>query len=819
MQQATHSDPQVATNTAPVTSYFQQRMQEIGVTENNALITVHNPEAEFPQPESYTTPIFTEDKSTGDIEILYYTIEGDLISYLHQGDGKTSYLNAKTRLYKTRRLKEPKGDMKYQMPAGQPTLPWFPPALVEKYQKGEQVPTLILTEGVFKAMCGSIAGLDVVGLASISTYKGKDGKLYSDITKLIERCNVQTVIIMWDADCLNISAKDLQITEEITRRPSGFFNSAKKIAELVTTIEYTQTREKPQVYFSHVRFDALETKPKGLDDLIIQARDHGKVPAIVQQAQRPHETQYFFKSLNITSSTASLLKYFRLHDHEAFFDAHRDQIGAREFLYKGSTYRWSESEDKLIMQAPEWAKRVIWVGGEYFLDDNVPSVNDTFIRKLISYPEAQFTKMFGKDFWKYLQHHRAFVNIPNHFEYKRILEMPEGGKYYNRYFPLPHVPVKGTWPTIQKLFKHIFGESSNKHNDGRQYSQYEMGLDYVQQLLINPTQMLPVLCLYSPENNTGKSTLGKLLMAMFGDNAVPISNNDLHSNFNEMFVDKLLAICDETLLERKADAEKIKAMSTAEKIMVNPKGSKQYSIDYFCKFIFSSNNLRMVYVSKHDQRYWIIRVPKLQEGDDDPNMLTKMKAEIPAFIEFLKNRTMHCPKEGRMYFHYSLLRTKIFEDMVKVNEPSEATNLRESIREWFMQDSKIEELQMTMKEIKEEFFNPRSSTQWISEILKDYIGVDLLRDLTGEAIFKRGTYPKYENRFSQDTKEEEIVLVNKPFRGRPYVFPRDQFVKKGDVKYAEAGDQVQIQFTEPAQHQKVIQGAIEEANTTEDTPF
>jgi hypothetical protein len=261
-------------------------------------------------------------------------------------------------------------------------------------------------------------------------------------------------------------------------------------------------------------------------------------------------------------------------------------------------------------------------------------------------------------------------------------------------------------------------------------------------------------------------------------------------------------------------------MSTAEKIMVNPKGSKQYSIDYFCKFIFTSNNLRMIYVSKHDQRYWIIRVPQLQEGNDDPNMLTKMKAEIPAFIDFLKNREMHCPKEGRMYFHHSLLRTKIFEQMVKVNEPSEATNMRESLKEWFIQDNDIQELQMTMKEIKEEFFNPRSSTAWISELLRDYIGVDLLRDLTGEAIYKRGTYPKYETQFSQDTKEQEIVLVRKPFRGRPYVFRRDQFVKAGDVKYAEPGEQTELEFQSAAQHPKVIEGAMQEAEKPdEDTPF
>ncbi len=800
-------------------SFFEKRMQLLGITPDLNQIAVYDSEAEFPQPSEYIMPVFTEEKSTGNIEIYFYDIDGTVARYLHMGDGASSHINAKEKYYKIARLKEPVGDMKYRMPAGQPTRPWFPPALVEKFNKKEKIPTLILTEGVFKAMRGSIAGLDVVGLPSITCYKGKDGKIYTDIARLIETCEVQNVVILWDGDCLGISRKDLQVGDEITTRPATFYHSAKKISELLGKIEWKKNRDKPCVYFAHVKPDSHPDRPKGLDDLLIAVGDDQK--RVVHELTRLGDKSYYFYIRNITSTTTTLYKYFKLDDVKPFFDHHRDVIESREFKFKGSIYRWSEGADELQMQAPEWANRVKWVGDEFFLEDVVPgAVRDR--RKLISYKQGQFAKMFGDKFWGYLQHHRAFVNIPNHFNYQQVIETADSAKYYNRYFPYPHVPAEGSWETIKKLLLHIFSEGEIEHSvSGKMYSMLDLSLDYIQLLLTSPTQMLPVLCLYSPENNTGKSTLGKLLMHMFGDNTVPIGNSDLQSEFNETFVDKLLAICDETLLERRRDAERIKAMSTAEQITVNPKGQKQYSIDYFCKFLFTSNNLRMIYVNKHDQRYWILRVPVLT--DDNPNMLEEMKLELPAFTHYLMNRQMATERESRMWFHPSLIRTRIFDDMVRVNEPTDATNLREQIREWFIADPDLAEIRMTLKEVREEFFKGSGNISWLQEILKDYIGADLLRDpLSNEAVFERGFYTKYET-YTTPAGEEDTRPVRKAYRGRPYVFLRDKFMSDTQVAYPATDGGEAPSDTKVLGHPPVIQTAMDLGEKgppeTDDLPF
>src|SRR5574343_638986 len=205
-------------------TFFQSRMMPLGVTDDNNQFEVYDSEAEFPRPSTYKVQIFSED-SEGNIVILYWTIEGNLVTYVKMGDGKTSHLKAKMKNYTLKRLKEPKGDMKYQMPSGQGTHPWFPPALVDKYNKGERIETLYLTEGVFKAWRGQLDGVDIVGLTSITHYADNETKgLHSDICKLIEVCEVQNVGVLWDGDCLNISEKDLTRRDPKTRRPSGFFN-------------------------------------------------------------------------------------------------------------------------------------------------------------------------------------------------------------------------------------------------------------------------------------------------------------------------------------------------------------------------------------------------------------------------------------------------------------------------------------------------------------------------------------------------------------------------------------------------------------------
>ena len=154
----------------PEKSYLQRRVfDEMGLTLKQNRITLKFDTGVDGRDGKGTFDIFSEDED-GNIKILVYTLHGWLVQYFDPNMGKTYDQSNVKRLipyYVTRiapqNIKE--GDSKkYNFPKGQGTYPFFPPNLLKKFKNHEDIDTLILTEGYFKAMCGSLYGFDVVGL-------------------------------------------------------------------------------------------------------------------------------------------------------------------------------------------------------------------------------------------------------------------------------------------------------------------------------------------------------------------------------------------------------------------------------------------------------------------------------------------------------------------------------------------------------------------------------------------------------------------------------------------------------------------------------
>lgn len=742
-------------------SFFQKRMQLLGVTDDNNKITVHNPEAEYPMPSVTNRPIFSEDKD-GNIEICFSHIDGTIVTYY------TDTKNQKPREWKQVRLKEPIGDMKYKIVKGQGTFPFFPPNLQNAFTASQEIETLFLTEGAFKAFKASQYGLPVVGLTSITHYKDKTGSLHAGIIRLIERCNIKNVVILWDGDCLDISQSQLYHKEDLTKRPSQFFYSVKAIRTLIYNVKFPDRNKKLLVYFGHVKSNSFPKSPKGLDDILIEAESSEKHTAenVASQCKKinAHKNP-FFQFYNISASTSNLFSYFRLNNVELFYHRHAMQIGNQEFVFEEDVYSWNEGKNKLECIAPAWAKSVFWIGDDFFKIVEEPSAHGGYNRVLTKRSKQTLSDLYGKDFYVKIPYFEGFCNVPNHFDYKNT-----HGKFYNRYFPFPHQANEGDYTHSLELVKHIFGNEDIEYK-GETYKSWELGLDYIHNLIFNPTQILPVLVLFSKENATGKSTFCQWMRDIFGNNTIQVTNNDFKSNFNDHWTDKLLVICEETLLDRKKDAEKVKAYSTSINITVNPKGYKPFNLDVFFKFIFCTNNEKMLYVSKYDERYWIreIPVPKKKNA----NLQAALKKEIPAFIHMMKNRKPASKKVSRMYFAPQMIRTEALSKTVQVNEPQDALELKEKIKEMFL-DFQQTEIQMPLKHINKEFFRGTAKSAWIKTLLHDYLEVDKIKDKNGKPKQVRGSYFKFIDSFEDDAKQLKRVEVK--FNDRPYVFHRRDFV-------------------------------------------
>lgn len=776
-------------------TYYQERMKLLGIDKSNNEVWVENPLAEHPMPSRFKVQKYSEDKD-GNIVIEYWRLNRSQITWTHFTGAKSDEVTRPRHYYITRLHPDNiSGDNKYKFPSlkawnekmPKETIsppPYIPIELVEAYEKGERFETLYLTEGAVKAEYASRKHkIKVVGLGSITHHTDKSTKgLHPDVIEIIEKCDVQKVVILWDGDCLNISKTALLRREELTKRPGGFYGTAKAIRNLIDKIKFKKTREKPRVIFMHPRSNQLPEYPKGLDDVLMAAEKADKIQLVLHGLKPGTKSPFFYKK-DITNNLPGLLSYFGLKDFQVFYNMHREQIGETEFIFHGATCRWSNSKDEVEMTKPAWAKTLHYIGDEFFEDILTPKAGGNTERKLEKRSRSTLTDRFGKDFQEQIKYYHGFVNIPSHFEYEQIIDL-KGKEFYNRYFPFGWVAKKGNWKHIEQLMKHIFGTHKVKcehPSDETEYENWVLGLDYVQMLLLNPTLKLPVIVLYSEENNTGKSTFGHLLSDMFSDNVVTLGNSDFTSDFNEPYASALVAVCEETLLERRKDSERVKALSTNPRILVNPKGVRQFAIDFFCKFIFMSNNKRMIHLTKHDERYWILKVPQLTT--DDPDFRAKMKAEIPAFIHYLKHRELATPRLGRMHFHNSLLKTEAFYQTVEVNEPSLATDLREEIRDVFMQNPDLNELRMPLKNIKEEFNITGNTNKRIGEILEDYLNVCLDKNPnTGQTKIVRGDYTLWK---MQHGKLEQVTTH---WRGRPYVFNRADFLKEDEIdptSYAE----------------------------------
>ena len=278
-----------------------------------------------------------------------------------------------------------------------------------------------------------------------------------------------------------------------------------------------------------------------------------------------------------------------------------------------------------------------------------PKLNGGYVRKRIAWNNETLRQDSGKDYIGSVPKYDGFCTVPEHIGYRSVV-----GKFLNLYEPIDHRPQEGDLSHIQSLVRHIFGE------------QYELGMDYLQLLYLQPIQKLPILLLVSEERNTGKSTFLNFLKLLFQNNVTFNTNEDFRSQFNSDWAGKLLIVVDEVLLNRREDSERLKNLSTTLSYKVEAKGKDRDEIAFFAKFVLCSNNEHLpVIIDAGETRYWVRKIDRLQS--DDTDFLQKLKAEIPAFLHFLQHGTLSTEKENRMWFAPSLLHTEALQKIIRSN--------------------------------------------------------------------------------------------------------------------------------------------------------
>ena len=291
----------------------------------------------------------------------------------------------------------------------------------------------------------------------------------------------------------------------------------------------------------------------------------------------------------------------------------------------------------------------IRVGTTLYKLVNQPRLNGGYVKKRIVWNNETLRQDYGKHYLATVPKYDGFCTVPEHVNYQPVV-----GKFLNLYEPITHQPQEGDFPSIRSLVEHIFGE------------QYELGMDYLQLLYLQPIQKLPILLLVSEERNTGKSTFLNFLKALFQNNVTFNTNEDFRSQFNSDWAGKLLIVVDEVLLSRREDSERLKNLSTTLSYKVEAKGKDRDEIAFFAKFVLCSNNEYLpVIIDVGETRYWVRRIDRLQS--DHPDFLQKLKTEIPALLYHLQHRSLSTEKKSRMWFAPSLLHTEALQRIIRSN--------------------------------------------------------------------------------------------------------------------------------------------------------
>lgn len=651
------------------TPYYTSRMQELGITD--ALNTFTYTYYQGDEPKAINQVVFEADEHDN-IRINYYNLLGD--HYRWKNDGA----KWEKQYYRTR-IKDPKeGAPKYLQEKGSGQFPFFPPNIIAKYAKKENIETLFVIEGEFKAFKGSMIGVDVIGIPSIHGFYNGDvqGKLHEDIQELIIQCKVKRVVFLTDADTMTVNwAAD----KDLSKRPLSFYTAVKYFRQSVQLLLDDKSVALEMVHWMYIETKYEELEAKGLDDLLTKfGHETEDIKADMLQFEFAKK---YFRGFNISDGQMNkVYRWMGLGNETEFYQVYKKHIGSREFLFKKRRYHFDGEDVKFVKH--EDADRFMRVGPDYLKIINVPNKHGDLETDLVPWKKSEITSDYKKypDFLEQIPKYDAFCNEPS---WNGSFKKTHNG-CFNLCEPLIHVPKEGDFPTIRKFLKHVFSGQGDFDSDITG-DQFTVGLDYLCIQLQHPKQMLPVPILVSPEFKTGKSTFLKWLQAVYGNNMAILGNEQFKMRFNAHYITKFIIAIDEGFLEvdKKQEKERLKQLATADTAYLENKGMNVKKFPYYGKLIICSNDAdRVMKIDEGENRWFVVRVFPIEE--EDPQLEQKMREEIPAWLHYAMHRKIHHKKETRLWFREEHFITDQFRIIVEETKNRLDRLIEDFIRDLFL---------------------------------------------------------------------------------------------------------------------------------------
>lgn len=611
-------------------SYLQDRLSAYHITEADNTFKAES--ADNPGHFIPTWKFFTE-TDKGDISINYLTPDGAVVSYNHG--------NVQTRDFSRIRKANPGKGPKYVQAKGTEMIPFSTPSVIEAYREKEPLKTLYVVEGEFKAFALSMAGIPAMGIGGIFNFKdASKSKMHPYIIEVIQTLKVQNVVLIHDRDCVEVHWEE---GKDLSERPNNFYLALNTFNELLKPYEV-------QLYFAHVSEKCAQ---KGIDDVLNEPSNDRQavLDELTAFTSGMPNRKYVFTYQITGVSSFRIMQIFALDSVKHFYEVYEQELNMREFRWKGNDYFIDDQGKPQV----SWMRRTaeyVRVGIDYYR--RVAGIYGANVEiNLVPWKASVIKTDYSEKFLGQVQKYDGFANIPEN-DPDRYTRIVRAGKddinsiLYNIYSPVSHRPAEGEWKTINRLIHHIFD-----YKNCAGVPLYEMALDYMQLIYTRPAQHLPILCLVSQEQATGKTTFLQLLKAMFNENMRILDSKRLSGNFNSHWAGKLIVATDEAFLdtEKKEVSNTLKMIATNDTVPMEGKGKNAVEVSNFAKLIMCSNDEKtFARIEAEDTRYWVIKVQSIPRDERDPHMQAKMVKEIPAFLWFLRNRQMYYQEKTRLWF-------------------------------------------------------------------------------------------------------------------------------------------------------------------------
>lgn len=677
-------------------SFFELQTQMIGfdAKKDYAFYSRHPDE---PIGGKTSQPLFWEDEN-GNVCIGVMDIFGNLLTY----DAKDSQSRIQIKPICIKRLKKPMGETKY-LPeqTGWGSLPYPTKKVIENFNKNKTVRRLFVVEGYKKAFAMyKLLDLDVIGIPGINQWKAKkDDEIYFAIKSVIQKCNVQELIFVTDADTLQVKYEP---GKDLYKRPNSFYSAVIKFKELTKDFDIN-------CYLSHIMIEHVNDA-KGIDDLIYLHRDNkGIIDKIKDELNNASGTRTYITKFAVSSASHQAIReYFHIKDAykpQKFYEAYENIIGANRFVYNNSVWQLDIDSNELKCHKDRETAQYLMIKDKYYVKGDKPLGGSVNVIESILEPigiegikiKLGNNKKKLETFKSSIDYYDGALSYPSHVNFEQMFEVtnPLGikTKWYNIYHRINHVANDGKIDVSMQMIKHIFGTGKVKHRkklvdkEGRinyedfEINEWELGLDYIKLLWERPTQILPILVLASSERQTGKTTFWDWMKSIFQKNAVGIKGEDLHDKFTDYFSACLLLMIEEAFIEKAATVEKLKEIVTAKYVKFEQKFGAAMQIESYIKVGISTNRIKdFAKIDIEENRFWVRKINPIKTDIIDFDLLDKLKEEIPAFLNFIQERTFVTSKESRAWFAENLISTPELQEVKKESRWSFEIELEDALK-------------------------------------------------------------------------------------------------------------------------------------------